>query len=267
MYLMNLANANFEKNHFSAERHFNVSCRLHLHYAMEIVCVRVGTVRMNVNGSVRDIHANECTLILPLEAHSFETPQSSECFVLVFSPELVEDVYRRVCDKQLDHVVCSPAPAVFDLCDEYLPKITQGYDELSLKAVLYPLLTEILSKCSFVPAKRQYEGTIFLEAVRYINRNFRTHDVSLSATALALGVHPVYLSRAFRESCGIQYTRFINSTRASYAARLLREKPQSNISEIAYEAGFGSIRNFNREFKTLYGCSPAEFLSRMHREE
>ena len=266
MYLIDIDDTNFEKNYFTAERHTDVSCALHLHYAMEIVCVTHGAVTMNVNGNERTIRAGECILILPFEAHSFETPCASECFVLVFSPELTPDAYALLRDKAARDPVCTPSASVFAMCDECLPVNASPTDNLRIRAVLYPLLAEILSKCEFVPIKRQYEGIIFLDAIRYISRNFRTKDISLTATAAALGVHRVYLSRAFRENCGIQYTKYVNSVRASYAARLLREQSEKTISEIAYEAGFGSIRNFNREFKALYGICPAEFLQRVQKE-
>lgn len=260
MYLIDIEDINFEKNYFTAERHTDVSCPVHLHYAMEIVCVTHGTVAMNVNGIERIIHAGECILILPFDAHSFETPCASKCFVLVFSPELTPDAYALLRDKTAREPICTPDAAVFSMCDKCLPVNTPPTDEIRIRAVLYPLLAEILSKCEFVPAKRQYEGSVFLDAIRYVSRNFRTKDVSLTATAVALGVHRVYLSHAFRESCGMQYTKYVNSVRASYAARLLREQAGKSISEIAYEAGFGSIRSFNREFKELYGVCPAEFL-------
>ena len=260
MYFFDIANANFEKEYFTAQRHVNVTCPLHLHYAMEIVCVTEGTVQMTVNDSVREIHAGECTLVLPLESHSFETPSASKCFVLVFSPDLTPDAYESIREKELITPVCALSPAVRNMCDEILPTHTNAKDSVRVRAVLYPLMSEILKGCTFGVAGRRHEGTVFLDAVRYISRNFRTHDVSLSATAAALGVHHVYLSRIFKESCGIQYTKYINAVRASYAARLLKEHPQKTISEITYDAGFGSIRNFNREFKALYGISPTDFL-------
>jgi AraC-like DNA-binding protein len=261
MYLIDIDEANFEKNYFTAERHTDVSCALHLHYDMEIVCVTRGAITMTVNGNERIIRAGECILILPFEAHSFETPCASECFVLVFSPELTPDAYALVRDRAALDPICTPNATVLAMCDEYLPVNASPTDELRIRAVLYPLLFQILSVCEFVPAKRQYEGSIFLDAIRYISNNFRTKDISLTATAASLGVHRVYLSRAFGESCGIPFTKYVNSVRASFAARLLREQTKKSISEVAYDAGFGSIRNFNREFKALYGITPAEFLA------
>ena len=261
MYLLDMANANFEKDHFTAERHVNVACPLHLHYAMEIVCVTEGAVRMTVGDGVREIRQQECTMILPFEPHSFETPLASSCFVLVFSPELVPDVYERVRDKSPSKPVFTLPSELLFLCSKAFPFDAEPIDPLSIKAVLYPLLKSILDACDFAPTVRKYDKALILDAVRYISGHFLTGDVSLSATASALGVHRVYLSRIFHESCGIPFTKYVNTMRASYAARLLREKPRCLICEAAYDAGFGSIRNFNREFKSLYGITPAQFIA------
>ena len=265
MYLLDIANANFEKDHFTAERHINVACPLHLHYAMEIVCVTDGTVRMTVGEDTREIRTNECTLILPFEPHSFETPQKSNCFVLVFSPELTADAYERVRDKAAKKPVCALPAEILFICDKMLPFGNEPIDSVSIRSVLYPLLKSILDACDFAPSERKYDKALILDAVRHISRHFLSGDVSLSATATALGVHRVYLSRTFHESCGIPFTKYVNTMRASYAARLLREKPERPVSEVAYDAGFGSIRNFNREFKALYGITPAEFLAATER--
>ena len=261
MYLLDIADANFEKDHFSAERHVNVACPKHLHYAMEIVCVTEGVVRMTVGEDVREIRASECTLILPFEPHSFETPQASHCFVLVFSPELTADAYERIRDKAVKKPICALSSELLATCDKMLPTEHDPSDTLSVRAVLYPLLKTILDVCELVPSERKYDKALILDAVRHISRHFLSGDVSLSATATALGVHRVYLSRTFHESCGIPFTKYVNTMRASYAARLLRERPSRPVSEIAYDAGFGSIRNFNREFKSIYGITPAQFIA------
>jgi AraC-like DNA-binding protein len=46
--------------------------------------------------------------------------------------------------------------------------------------------------------------------------------------------------------------------RCFYAIRMLRDYPERSISEIALDAGFGSIRSFNREFQSIYGMTPHE---------
>lgn len=227
---------------------------------MEVVCVTAGTVRMTVNGEIRDVKAGEGTLVFPFEVHSFETPRESECFIIVFSPELIPDFQKQIENTAPEKPVCTLTPSVLFMCDEILPEKFDERAVIRIKAVLYSLTSEFIEKCNFIPSKRRREGNIFIEAARYVSRNFEGKDISLSATASALGVHPVYLSRTFKAECGIPFTKYVNSIRASWAARLMHEHPERRISEIAYSAGFGSIRNFSRAFKTTYGITPTEFL-------
>jgi AraC-like DNA-binding protein len=232
---------------------------------MEVVCVTGGVVRMTVNGEIRELKAGEGTLVLPFEVHSFETPHSSECFIIVFSPEFIADFQEMITHMVPRIAVCTLTPSVLTMCDEILPL---GIDEkaiVRIKAVLYSLASEFFEKCDFVPSKRRQEGKTFVETARYISQNFRSRDISLSATASALGIHPVYLSRTFKAESGIPYTVYVNSIRASWAARLMNDHPEKRVSEIAFEAGFGSIRNFDRAFKTTYGITPTEFL-RQHKK-
>ena len=260
MYLFNISRENFEKNRFDAVRHKNVFGQPHFHYAMEVVCVTGGVVRMTINGNVHDLKAGEGTLVLPFEVHSFETPCQSECFIIVFSSELVADFQELIKHMVPQKPICVFSPAVLTMCDEILPTNIDEKEMIRIKAVLYSLMSEIFEKCDFVPSKRQQVGNVFVETARYISQNFQTKDISLSAVAHALGIHPVYLSRVFKKECGISYTKYINSIRASWGARLLKNHPEKRISEIALEAGFGSIRNFNRAFKTTYGITPTECL-------
>ena len=260
MYLFNISKENFERNRYNAVRHKNVNGPLHFHYAMELVCVTEGVVRVTVNKEVRELKAGEGTFVFPFEVHSFETRDESTCFIIVFSPELIGDFQELIKNMTLQKPICTFVPSVLKMCDEILPERIDGKNILRIKAVLYSLMSEIFEKCDFVSSGRRQVGNIFLETARYISQNFQSKDVSLSATASALGVHPVYLSRVFKEECGVTYTKYINSIRASWAARLMHEHPEKRISEITFEAGFGSIRNFDRAFKATYGITPTEFL-------
>ncbi len=257
-----ISTTDFEKNSFEAARHKDVVCQLHIHYRMELVCVKSGEVVMQVGDDIRKIGAGEGTFILPFEAHSFETPVSSECFVIVFSPELVPDVHSlmkgMIAEK--GNAVCKLRKEIFLLCDEKLQIGNNVTDDINARAILYPIISEVISKCTFIPGGRNHEGSVFIGAVCYICENFRTEDISLSSVASVLNVHKVYLSRTFKESAGISYTKYVNSVRSSYAARLLADKKGKNISDVAFDAGFGSIRNFNREFKAFYGVSPENFI-------
>ncbi len=261
MYNLDIQEFRREKNVFHAQRHRNVSCPTHLHYSMEIVCVTAGTVVMEVSGKIRRIHAGQGTLVLPYEPHSFETPDRSECFVILFLPELMDDFYTSIRNKMPGQAVCTISAWTLEMCSKKLPDaehLRKEHSSLQAKAVLYPLCEEFWCKCNFEETQSPGSKAVFTQALKYISQNFQNGDISLTAVAKALGVHHVYLSRIFHQSCGVHYTKYVNMLRCFYAIRLLRENPEQSIAEIALEAGFGSIRSFNRAFQSVYGVAPRE---------
>ena len=185
----------------------------------------------------------------------------SVCFVILFSPELMDDFYTSIRNKMPGQAVCSLSPWTLEMCDKNLPVVEylrKEHSGLQVKAVLYPLCEEFWSKCNFEQTQNPGSKAVFTEALKYISANFRSNDISLAAVAKALGIHPVYLSRVFHQSCGVHYTKYVNMLRCFYAIRMLRDYPERTISEIALESGFGSIRSFNREFQSVYGMNPQE---------
>lgn len=65
-----------------------------------------------------------------------------------------------------------------------------------------------------------------------------------------------HFSKLFREAFGMPFTQYLNAVRIYSAIGMLR-KGQDSITEISIRCGFKSIRNFNRAFKNLTGCSPS----------
>ena len=52
--------------------------------------------------------------------------------------------------------------------------------------------------------------------------------------------------------------KYINQRRVIRAYDLLQQRQR--VTDIAYEVGFGSIRNFNRAFQDYYQCTPTDIL-------
>ena len=61
---------------------------------------------------------------------------------------------------------------------------------------------------------------------------------------------------------GFGFTDILNSIRIGNS-RILLAETQKSITEIAYESGFGSVRNYNRVFKAYTGKTPKEFKNKI----
>ena len=85
--------------------------------------------------------------------------------------------------------------------------------------------------------------------------------LTLVELARQLRLHPVYLSRAFRDHTGSSFSRCVTEARVRYAARRL-EDPSASLAEIALDAGFTDQSHFTRVFKRETGTTPGAYRPR-----
>lgn len=88
----------------------------------------------------------------------------------------------------------------------------------------------------------------------YIRENY-FKPISLEKISKIAKMNPVAFSRYFKENCGAGFVEYLNRTRTNKACYLLRET-EYQVHEIALECGFGSISNFNKQFRKTEGISP-----------
>ena len=137
-----------------------------------------------------------------------------------------------------------------------LPSDGWYVDEVRFFAVLAPLAFDVRRDCVFAE-HAHFRGDALYRVLKYIDEHF-TENITLSSVAAALGIHPVSVSRIISKSTDTTFNKHLQSTRCLFAERLIRQGELS-FSEISYEAGFGSIRSFNRVFFEIHGLTPGEY--------
>jgi AraC-like DNA-binding protein len=92
-----------------------------------------------------------------------------------------------------------------------------------------------------------------------IVRNLREGDVSIAALAVRHRVTARYIQKLF-ESEGTTLSRYVLGQRLAQVHRMLVNPHQAYraVSTIAYDAGFGDLSTFNREFRRLFGVTPSD---------
>ncbi|MEH2513527.1 AraC family transcriptional regulator of adaptative response/methylated-DNA-[protein]-cysteine methyltransferase [Nitrobacteraceae bacterium AZCC 1564] len=86
-------------------------------------------------------------------------------------------------------------------------------------------------------------------------------DGSVAALADRLGVSSRHLARLFERHIGASPQQVAKTRRVQRAKRLIDETNEP-LAQIAYRAGFGSVRRFNATFRELYGRSPSSIRPR-----
>lgn len=97
--------------------------------------------------------------------------------------------------------------------------------------------------------------TTVLRAVQLI-ANGALDNNSLESFSKRLGVSTRHLRRLFREHLGVSPLDFACTRRVQIAKQLITETDLP-LSQVAFTAGYGSIRRFNAEFKKVYFHAPS----------
>lgn len=98
-------------------------------------------------------------------------------------------------------------------------------------------------------------------ATEYIGRHLG-EKIHLDEVAEAVGVCSFQLCRLFKAHTGVTMTEFISRQRVERAKGGL-EDPSRQISSVAYESGFSSLSQFNRNFLKYAGEAPSQYRTRL----
>jgi AraC-like DNA-binding protein len=94
-------------------------------------------------------------------------------------------------------------------------------------------------------------------ALADIDKRFGDPGLTVDAVARRQGVSPRYLQRLL-EASGTSFTARVTELRLQRAFSLLtRASRDRRISDIAMEAGFSDVSNFNRLFRARFGDTPS----------
>ena len=109
------------------------------------------------------------------------------------------------------------------------------------------------------PGSPAWNGTATTVArgMRLIEKGFLV-KASVADLADHLGIGPRHLLRLFLHHAGATPSE-VAATRRVQAAKRLIDQTAMPLSEIAFAAGFRSIRRFNDAFRATYGRPPSSF--------
>lgn len=125
----------------------------------------------------------------------------------------------------------------------------------------------LASQCETLEWERSHRvktrSSTTVRALEYL-RAHGGESLRVSDVASALSVDLAYLSKVFKADVGMTPSAYLAARRVELAKRLLRSPMR--VSEVAYQAGFSSISQFNRSFRQHVGLCPKEYRQRLDDE-
>ncbi len=98
--------------------------------------------------------------------------------------------------------------------------------------------------------------------VRFIETHFM-QPLKLEDLAGLVGLSPYYFLRTFRRIVGVTPHQFLMRRRLREAALRLRTSA-SSVLDIALDAGFGDLSNFNHTFRAAFSTTPTRYRALRH---
>jgi AraC-like DNA-binding protein len=202
-------------------------------------------------------NADVCTVVLP-EAARFVSIGVPRKFMLALAPGL-EDAFVR----PLSH-----HSGILRLLLTYVD-VLEDQDTMKTPELQRAVVSHIHDLCALAIGATRDAAEIArgrglrvarLRAIKAdIVRNLRDGDVSVTALAGRHGVTPRYIQRLF-ESEGTTLSKFVLGQRLAQAYRMLADPRLGHrtIGTLAFDAGFGDLSTFNRQFRRYYGATPSD---------
>ncbi|MCM1533712.1 MAG: AraC family transcriptional regulator [Corallococcus sp.] len=85
-----------------------------------------------------------------------------------------------------------------------------------------------------------------------------TENITLADLAKAAMYSPWYARRIFIAELGVTPSNYIRRLRLRFSALRLRDE-KVNVSDVAFDLGFGSVDGYTRAFAREFGCNPKQY--------
>ncbi|WP_336773010.1 response regulator transcription factor [Paenibacillus sp. MMO-58] len=107
------------------------------------------------------------------------------------------------------------------------------------------------------PESKENAASVIEKICEYINDHL-SEDLSLVRLAELNYFNPSYLSRFFKQECGVNVSEYIDTCRIRKAKELLKED-EYKVREVAVKVGYEAAHSFTRFFKKATGMTPQEY--------
>lgn len=232
----------------------NFHFEYNFHNSFELYYIFKGTPYAFVNDIEIPLSPGDFLLIAPNMAHNLVDENENIFYTGVFSADFVNEFSRTGKIKPFYKFTTDALTTDFLLANLIKTNSPPLY---ILKACLYTVCAkavenDISSNNNFV-----IDSSFVLAVNNYISGNLDT-TFTRKQIADSLNYEEHYFSYLFKKHFNMNLKKYINILRIYNAQRLLSTTTM-NISSIATECGFSSIRNFNIVFKNISGKTPNEY--------
>ena len=256
--------------HYSAASNEGPIGVSHFHKNYEILIPTAGITEVTVDGKAYRIRPGEAIMIHPFQIHRLQLSENARLWCSVFSAQVVGGLNAILSGNKPRDPVFHPSGHATDF---FLQEMRAHFSDwrawqtltkpqqLAAKAALYAVGCEYVAQVELLPDGKDGKAeNLAADVASYISQNYK-NDISLQDAARELGYSYQYLSKKFHDLFGINFKSLLNQYRMERALRMLQETALP-ITQVAFESGFQSLRNFNHVCMETLGKSPSALRAR-----
>ena len=231
----------------------NLQNLFHWHIEYEIIFVCCGSLELYVNNKLYTLSSGMSAFITSKEAHYIRgTSESITCIIKTFN----ETIDRIISDKRLNSPIIKTASFIKDAVYEIENELRQRreYSDIIVESIINRTVAEIFrTEITEKKAVTTYQKEQYTKLLSWIAKNYTY--ISFEDAANYMNFSKSYFSKYFLNLVGMKFTQYLNILKVSLAIDKITNG-EKNITNISISCGFGTIRNFNRVFKSLTGYTP-----------
>lgn len=252
----------------------------HRHDFLEFIFVLEGNGVEVINGVVHNMSPGTLIFLLPYQFHSIQCEPGKQLKMVIcnFNLEMLHDSNERegglasIVLEEADHI-----PPFVQLNKREIERMNSIFSDMMKEFESDERMRSIFIKAKLFEAlvlfdrlRRQQHASLqeapngsrvsnanVWKALQYLHRHYRD-DITLEHLAQQFHYNSSHLSELFKQRFGQNFIHILHGLRIRHACGLLATTELS-VTDIAYEAGFGSVQTFSRIFIKLKGISPTAF--------
>lgn len=232
----------------------------HIHSHVELIYLKKGKSVAVLDNHQYVMQEGDFFIAFPNQLHYYLDEEPVEGYMFIFEADVFREL-KSVFQKKLPelpivHISDSEETIVRGM--ETICAKAEGegrFDNVVAKGIVLSLLGELLAKMTFTDPTLD-QDTI-KRILNYCVENYR-QPINLEMIAKELYLNKYYISHLFHERMQMSFKDFINKLRVEYSCELLKEG--RSVTDVAYAAGFTSVRTYNRAFLKFMKMAPREYM-------
>lgn len=239
----------------------------HFHFELEMIVCFSGKVDCFLNGQSFDLSSGDILIVFPNQVHNYLMVENGNFLIITFYPDLIPNMKTffntnmPIQSKVSFEKSAALKQLVFALKEKYDETVDNSETQLIgyLNMIMFYLKPLLLTQ----PIAEICKGN-FEKICNYCIHNFK-NKITLELLSKELHLSSQRISHIFNQNMRLTIPQYVNFLRISEACQMLT-KTSYTVAKISEEAGFDSLRSFNRTFYKTTKTTPREFRMRKTKE-